>query len=103
VDGLGALAGVEVLSPASLNQGLVRFNRIGDTPEENDAFTDEIIEKINATGEAFFSGTTWRGRRAMRISVVNWHTSESDVDRAVAAARAALAQSHAGSSLHIEG
>ncbi|OAI30879.1 pyridoxal-dependent decarboxylase [Methylosinus sp. R-45379] len=103
VDGLGALAGVEVLSPASLNQGLVRFNRIGDTPEENDAFTDEIIEKINATGEAFFSGTTWRGRRAMRISVVNWRTSESDVDRAVAAARAALAQSHAGSSLHIEG
>lgn len=76
---------------------------LGDTPEENDAFTDEIIDKINATGEAFFSGTTWRGRRAMRVSVVNWRTSENDVDRAVAAARAALAQSHAGSSMQIEG
>jgi aromatic-L-amino-acid decarboxylase len=33
---------------------------------------------------------TWRGRRAMRISVCNWRTSEADLDRAVAAARRAL-------------
>ena len=30
-------------------------------------------------------GTTWRGRRHMRISVSNWTTTEADVDRSVAA------------------
>jgi len=33
----------------------------------------------DAEGTAFFSGTVWKGRRAMRISVVNWRTSDSDV------------------------
>ena len=31
------------------------------------------------------TGTTWRGRAAMRISVSNWSTDEADVDRSVAA------------------
>jgi hypothetical protein len=30
-------------------------------------------------------GTTWHGRRLMRISVSNWTTTEADVDRSVAA------------------
>jgi hypothetical protein len=30
-------------------------------------------------------GTTWKGRRYMRISVSNWSTTEDDVDRSVAA------------------
>jgi aromatic-L-amino-acid decarboxylase len=42
-----------------------------------------MIAKINATGEAFFSGTTWRGRRAMRVSVCNWQTTDDDVKRTV--------------------
>jgi hypothetical protein len=45
--------------------------------------TDDIIAAINATGEAFFSGTTWRGERAMRVSVVSWKTTDEDVDRVV--------------------
>jgi hypothetical protein len=46
---------------------------------------------INATGEAFFTGTTWRGRRCMRVSVSSWRTTPDDVDRAVAAAEQVLA------------
>ena len=46
---------------------------------------------INRSGEAFFSGTTWRGVRAMRVSVCGWRTDDEDVARAVAAAREALA------------
>jgi hypothetical protein len=76
-----------------LNQGLVRFQRDGQTPEQSDAFTDETIQKINSTGEAFFSGTTWRGQRAMRVSVVNWRTNSRDVERAIEATRTVLAQS----------
>ena len=44
-----------------------------------------VMAAILATGEAFFGGTTWRKRRAMRISVCNWHTSAEDVQRVVRA------------------
>ena len=37
------------------------------------------------------SGTTWRGRAAMRISVVNWRTDDDDVERTIAALAEALA------------
>ncbi|MDE2198158.1 MAG: aspartate aminotransferase family protein [Rhodospirillales bacterium] len=97
VAGIGALPGAQILHPATLNQGLVRFRRDGHTPEQDDIFTDETLRRINATGEAYFSGTTWGGRRAMRVSVVNWRTSARDVDRAIAATRAVLAQSSDGS------
>jgi glutamate/tyrosine decarboxylase-like PLP-dependent enzyme len=92
VSGIGVLPGALILHPARLNQGLVRFQRDGQTSEQSDAFTDEIIRKINATGEAFFSGTTWRGQRAMRVSVVNWRTNSRDVERAIEATRTVLAQ-----------
>jgi glutamate/tyrosine decarboxylase-like PLP-dependent enzyme len=90
VQGIGALAGAEVVAAANLNQGMICFSRRSQTSEENDAFTDEIIQRINATGEAFFSGTTWRGRRAMRVSVVNWRTNAEHVTRAIAAVRSVL-------------
>ena len=92
VEGIGRLPGVEILARPILNQGLLRFTRAAATTEQNDAFTDEVIRNINATGEAFFSGTLWRGQRAMRVSVVNWRTSERDVQRAVDAAASVLAR-----------
>lgn len=95
VEGIGALSGAEILARPTLNQGLLRFGRPGASPEQNDAVTDATIQRINATGEAFFSGTTWRGRRAMRVSVVNWRTTEQDVRRAIAAAAAVLTQEFA--------
>ena len=91
VQGIGALAGAEVMAAANLNQGMIRFSMRGRSLEEDDAFTDEIIQRINATGEAFFSGTTWRGRRAMRVSVVNWRTNAGHIARAIAAVRSVLA------------
>ncbi|WP_292665148.1 pyridoxal-dependent decarboxylase, partial [Mesorhizobium sp.] len=90
VEGIGGLPGAEILARPTLNQGLVRFGRPGASPEENDSFTNEIIQKINETGEVFFSGTTWRNRRAMRISVVNARTTESGVKRAIQAAATVL-------------
>ena len=61
--------------------GLVRF---GD-----DRRTDEVIARLLEDGEAYFGGTTWRGRRAMRVSVCNWQTTEEDVERVVEAVRRA--------------
>lgn len=87
VDGLAALPGVEVLARPRINQGLVRFL---DENGQHDRRTDRIIEAIQDSGTAWFGGTTWRGNRAMRISVCNWRTTENDVEQTVAAVRKIL-------------
>jgi len=89
---IGELPGAEVLWEPTINQGLVRFPdpRPSATDADHDRHTDAVIAAILKTGEAFFGGTTWRGRRAMRVSVCNWRTSEADVDRVVAAVRQAI-------------
>jgi glutamate/tyrosine decarboxylase-like PLP-dependent enzyme len=93
VTGVGEIPGAEVVWAPRLNQGLVRFldPRPEASAEEHDRRTDAVVAAVNATGEAFFSGTTWRGRRAMRVSVVNWRTDAADVRRTLAAVRAAAA------------
>jgi len=75
-DGLAA-GGAEVVNDVVLNQVLVGF---GD-----DARTDRVIDAVQRDGTCWLGGTTWRGRRLMRISVSNWSTTDADVDRSVAA------------------
>jgi glutamate/tyrosine decarboxylase-like PLP-dependent enzyme len=90
--GIGKLPGAQVLHEPTINQGLVRFPdpRADATPQEHDAHNDAVIAGINTAGEAFFSGTTWKGQRAMRVSVSNWRTNARDVERTIAAVAAAL-------------
>ena len=90
--GLSALPGVELVSPARLNQALVRFidPRDGATDADHDARTEKVIAAINASGEAYFGPSTWAGKRVMRICVVNWRTTERDVARTIEAVRSAL-------------
>jgi glutamate/tyrosine decarboxylase-like PLP-dependent enzyme len=89
---IGALRGAEVLWEPSINQGLVRFldPRPAATDADHDRRTDDVIAEILRTGEAFFGGTTWRGKRAMRISVCNWQTSDAEVERVVQSVRSVL-------------
>lgn len=91
-EGLGALPGVVVVSVPLINQALVRFRdpRPGATEADHDRRTDAVVAAINATGEAFFTGATWQGQRVMRVSVCNWRTQASDIERAIAAARRVL-------------
>jgi glutamate/tyrosine decarboxylase-like PLP-dependent enzyme len=79
---LGAQEGVEVLNDVVLNQVLVRF-------DDDDAATDAVVAAVQAEGTCWMGPTTWRGRRAMRISVSNWATTIADVDRSCAAILAA--------------
>ncbi len=74
---LGASAEVEILNDVVLNQVLVRF---GD-----DERTRQVIERVQADGTCWVSGTTWRGLGAMRISVSSWRTTAEDVERSAAA------------------
>jgi glutamate/tyrosine decarboxylase-like PLP-dependent enzyme len=87
VKGIGQLPGAQVLSEATINQALVRFRNPapGATEQDHDRWTDQVIAAIAESGEAFFTGTTWRGHRAMRISVSSWKTSDADVERTIAA------------------
>ncbi|MCU1591218.1 MAG: amino acid decarboxylase, pyridoxal-dependent protein [Frankiales bacterium] len=69
--------GGEVLNDVVLNQVLVGF---GD-----DARTDAIIDRVQRDGTCWVGGTTWRGRRLMRVSVSSWMTTEDDVRRSAEA------------------
>jgi hypothetical protein len=65
-----------------LNQVLVSFG--------SDERTDRLIAAVQRDGTCWMGGTSWRGRRFMRISVSNWSTTEADVDRSVGAIRRLL-------------
>jgi len=91
VEGLGALEGGQIIASPILNQGLVRFSKPSASDQENDQFTLEVMEAINSTGEAFFSDSMWNGQRVIRVSVVNWQTSDNDIARALHAAAKVLA------------
>jgi glutamate/tyrosine decarboxylase-like PLP-dependent enzyme len=74
---LGSTDGVEIANDIVLNQVLVSFG--------SDERTDQMIAGVQRDGTCWMGGTTWGGRRLMRISVSNWSTTEADVDRSVAA------------------
>jgi glutamate/tyrosine decarboxylase-like PLP-dependent enzyme len=74
-----AEAGFEVLNDVALNQVLVSFGSADRT--------DEVIAAVQVEGTCWCGPTTWQGRRAMRISVSGWTTTDNDIDKSVAAVR----------------
>jgi glutamate/tyrosine decarboxylase-like PLP-dependent enzyme len=83
-DGLRAAGdGIEVLNDVVLDQVLVRF--AGPDSVDADARTREVIRRVQEDGTCWLAGTTWHGLAAMRISIVNWATTDDDVDRSLAA------------------
>jgi glutamate/tyrosine decarboxylase-like PLP-dependent enzyme len=76
------LPGVRVLNDVVLNQVLFCF--------ESDDRTDAALAAVQASGEVWLSGTTWNGRKAIRVSVSNWQTGDEETDLLVDAFRRAL-------------
>jgi glutamate/tyrosine decarboxylase-like PLP-dependent enzyme len=81
--GIAELPGAEVLNEVVFTQVCVSF---GD-----DDRTRGVVERLLADGEAWMSGSVWRGRAVLRISVSNWSTTESDVRRSLRALERAVA------------
>jgi glutamate/tyrosine decarboxylase-like PLP-dependent enzyme len=81
--------GVEILGDVVLNQVLVGFPAA--TPEAADARVAAVVAAVQSQGTCWVGGTSWRGRAAMRISVVGAATTAADVDRSAAAILAAAA------------
>jgi glutamate/tyrosine decarboxylase-like PLP-dependent enzyme len=72
---IAELDAVEVLNEVVLNQVLFRF--------ESDERTDEVLRQVQESGRVWLSGTTWDGRKAIRVSVSNWQTGDEEIDLAV--------------------
>jgi glutamate/tyrosine decarboxylase-like PLP-dependent enzyme len=81
-DGLAALPGTTVLNDVVFTQVCAEFG--------SDERTDEVVRRVLADGTTWMSGSTWHGRRVLRIAVSNWSTSERDVERSLAAVRNSL-------------
>jgi aromatic-L-amino-acid decarboxylase len=64
--------GWELCAPRPFS--VVCFRREGPD-EENEA----LLERVNASGEVFLSGTRLHGRFALRLAVGNARTTEDDV------------------------
>ena len=81
-DRLAAEDGVEVLNDVVLNQVLVRF-------DDDDQATNAVIDRTQADGTCWLSGSSFRGQTVMRVSVVGWQTTADDVSRSAEAILAA--------------
>jgi glutamate/tyrosine decarboxylase-like PLP-dependent enzyme len=81
-DAIAEIPGAEVLNDVVFTQVCVSF---GD-----DDRTRAVVAALLAGGEAWMSGSVWRGRAVLRISVSNWSTTEGDVRRSLGALRRAV-------------
>jgi glutamate/tyrosine decarboxylase-like PLP-dependent enzyme len=82
-DGIGAIEGAEIVNDVVFTQVCVAF---GD-----DERTRAVIDRVLADGTAWMSGSRWRDRAVLRISVSNWSTDADDVAASVASVRRAAA------------
>ncbi|MGW7452696.1 pyridoxal phosphate-dependent decarboxylase family protein [Streptomyces sp. NPDC054787] len=82
-DGIAGIEGASVLNDVVFTQVCAEF---GD-----DERTERVLARLLDDGTAWISGSTWHGRRVMRISVSNWSTTDEDVTRTLDAIRRACA------------
>lgn len=79
--GIAEIPGAEILNEVVYSQVSVAF--------ENDERTREVTQRLLADGTTWMSGSRWRGRDVMRVSVSNWSTDERDVQMSIDAVRRA--------------
>jgi len=80
-DALRTIRGVTVLNDVVFTQVCASF---GD-----DVRTRAVTERLLADGTTWMSGSRWRDRDVLRVSVSNWSTDEDDVSASVDAVRRA--------------
>ncbi len=84
--------GWERLAPVPFSTVVLRCAPEGMGEEEADRLNEQILERVNASGETFLSHTRVRGRFALRLAVGNLRTTERHLreawDRLRAAAQA---------------
>jgi glutamate/tyrosine decarboxylase-like PLP-dependent enzyme len=76
-EGVRMIPGAEVLNEVDLNQVLVRLHDPAGL--DDDAHTRAALTRLQDSGVAYPSGTTFRGWAAIRFSIANWATDQTDV------------------------
>ena len=71
---------LERLAEAPLNIVCYRFNPGGKSEAELDAVNRALSEAILEDGQVYVGSTLYDGRVALRPAIVNWRTSEADID-----------------------
>ncbi len=82
-EGLKKIKGFHVINDVVFNQVLVRC--------ESDELTDQTIAKIQEQRECWVGGSTWQGKKVIRISVCSWATTKTDIERSIKSFENALA------------
>jgi len=82
-EGIGGIEGAEILHDVVFTQVCASFG--------SDERTRAVTERLLADGTAWMSGSRWRDRDVLRVSVSNWSTDEDDVARSIEAVRRAAA------------
>ena len=85
--------GVAVLNDVVLNQLIVRFGS-DQSDEQGDHLTIRTVANLQSDGVCFAGGAKWRGRQAMRVSVIGFETDEREGLRSVEAMLAAFRKAH---------
>ncbi|WP_433219606.1 pyridoxal phosphate-dependent decarboxylase family protein [Dactylosporangium sp. CS-047395] len=83
-DGIAAIEGAEVLNDVVFTQVCASFGDDGRTAAVTRALLDG--------GRAWMSGSRWRGRAILRVSVSNWSTDDADIEESLSAVRRAVAR-----------
>jgi glutamate/tyrosine decarboxylase-like PLP-dependent enzyme len=81
--GISQIDGTEVLNDVVYTQVCVSFG--------SDSRTEAVARELIADGAVWMSGSRWRDRAVLRISVSNWSTDDQDVATSLAAVRRAVA------------
>lgn len=79
--GVAGIDGAQVLNAVVYTQVCIAFR--------DDEHTRRTVQRLLEDGSAWMSGSIWRGRAVLRISVSNWSTTADDVATSLAALRRA--------------
>jgi glutamate/tyrosine decarboxylase-like PLP-dependent enzyme len=71
---------LELLAPVTLNIVCFRYRPPGLDEDELDELNARLGEDVLADGRVFFGTTRYGGHVAFRPAIVNWRTTERDVD-----------------------
>ena len=83
--------GFEVVAPSPFSVVCFRARFAGVPAEEEDRRNQELMDAVNATGEAYLSHTKLAGRTVLRMAIGNIRTEERHVRRAFDLLRQAAA------------
>lgn len=57
---------------------------------ETDNLTDKVLSNVQMLRECWLGGSTWFGKKIMRVSICSWATTENDISRSVKSFKKAL-------------